>query len=101
MFDGSQNILTSGPFLVLEHGHCGRLPEEVEGSDPPLGDPVQLGAGLDQREGVAKGAPDLLELVHHPLPDLGEQPWRVLSPEHLLEQVDKWGWNIVEVRPWA
>ena len=67
------------------------MPEEVEGSDPPLGDPVQLCAGLDQREGVAEGAADLLELVHHPLPDLGEQAWSVLSPEHLLEQVEEWG----------
>ena len=30
------------PCLVLEHGHCGRLPEEVEGPDPPLRDPIYM-----------------------------------------------------------
>ena len=51
------------PSLVLEHGHSGRLPEEVEGPYSPLGNPVQLRARLDQGEGVAKGAPDLLESI--------------------------------------
>ena len=66
--------------MVHEHGHCGRLPEEVERPNSPLWDAMQLCAGLDEGEGVAEGLPDLLEPVNHTLPNVSEQSWSIFSP---------------------
>ena len=67
---------------IAEERGCGTPPEEVEGADPVLRQPMQGRVGLHHGEGVAKGASQGSQPGHERGTKSKKQPWSILSPQH-------------------
>ena len=76
-------LFKTGPWVVdpRENGRCWRPPEEVECPDSPLRQSMQLCVGPHQAEAVSKPPGELSECGDHLLPQLSEQPRRVLPDQ--------------------